>query len=60
MASKGWFIIKALLEAWQELKKLGVTLMAIKPSNIYVSEDLSQLLLSGLQDSTWHRKTRLT
>ena len=40
MKSKGWSIIKALLEAYQELKKLGVTLMVIRPSNIYVSEDL--------------------
>ena len=60
MASQGWSIIKALLEAYLELKKLGVTLMAIKPSNIFLSEDLDQLLLTGLQDLVWHRKSRLT
>ena len=49
MANDGWTIILQLLEAYLELQKVGVTLHAIEPKNIFLSEDLSELVLVGIQ-----------
>ena len=54
MATDGWKIILQLLEAYLELQKVGVTLHAIEPKNIFLSEDLSELVLVGIQQLVQH------
>ena len=36
IADKGWAIVLQLLNAYEELKKVGATLRVINPSNIFV------------------------
>ena len=60
MAEKGWHIILGLLQAFQELKKMRISLEVISPANVYLSEDLNKLILNGIQDVTWHGEPRLT
>ena len=58
MACKGWKIINQLLQSYLELKKLMATLSTIQPKNIFMSEDLKLLLHLGIQNVTFHGKSR--
>ena len=58
MAAKGATIIKSLLRSYQELQKVGATLSTIQPSNIFLAEDLNELLHLGVQNVTFHGKMR--